>query len=270
MRAAERTWLPGGARLACAARGRASWRRGAPKRRELRRARIARRSCSWGWGNWKGRPTASTSDAQGVSPKGWPGALGSTRSPPWGPTPRAGRRLKGVGRMGFPPWGFLVSGGASERGFQGGKPRRGTSGTSLCHFAGRPTASTPGAGRSAASKPRLPISCDAPFDEAGRGRVTFGPREAKRRSRAGDTGCDSGAQAAAVKSGALGEGLLLRHLHHCLQALAQCVAERRLRTFGPRALLLPRLPARGDPPLLPLAPFLQFRLRDLLPRAPTF
>jgi len=30
-----------------------------------------------------------------------------------------------LGRMGFPLWGFIENGGASEEGFQRGKPRRG-------------------------------------------------------------------------------------------------------------------------------------------------
>jgi hypothetical protein len=37
------------------------------------------------------------------------------------------------GGMGFPHWGFLSGGGASEGGVQGGKPRRGRHGTPFAH-----------------------------------------------------------------------------------------------------------------------------------------
>ncbi len=97
-----------------------------------------------------------------------PGGLGRgpwpTRSPPGAPCPRAGRRLRGHGGMGCPPWGFLAWGAPRKGGFQGGKPRRGASGTSLCSVpADFSVSSREGGGRGAAQGAgnSPPASCSA-------------------------------------------------------------------------------------------------------------
>ena len=66
--------------------------------------------------------------------------------------------------MGCPPWGFLAWGVPRKGGFQGGKPRRGASGTSLCSVpADFSVSSREGGGRGAAQGAgnSPPASCSA-------------------------------------------------------------------------------------------------------------
>jgi len=60
---------------------------------------------------------------QRLDPKGAPGAVVRADAPKRDPTHI--KKSLALGRMGFPLWGFIENGGASEEGFQRGKPRRG-------------------------------------------------------------------------------------------------------------------------------------------------
>jgi hypothetical protein len=68
---------------------------------------------------------------KGRDPKGVPGTVVRAILPqgPHAHGERQRAESNERGGMGVPPWGFLIGGGASEGGSQGGKPRRGRRGT---------------------------------------------------------------------------------------------------------------------------------------------
>jgi len=105
----------------------------------------------------------ANSKAQGVRPEGRAGVLGP-REAPQGPRAARAKRNKRHGGMGCPPWGCLAWGAPRKGGFQGGKPRRGASGTSLCTVpADFSVSSREGGGRggSPAAGNSPPASCSA-------------------------------------------------------------------------------------------------------------
>ena len=123
-----------------------------------------RLTCSW-------RPASESlrKDYQstGRAPKAGPGPLAHAK-PSRGPTPRAGRRLRGVGGW-CPPLGIPWSGGR----LGGGCPEGGTKAGGERHvpvrLRGRPSLCTSGrAGDEAARKQPAVTTCGAPFDGAGR------------------------------------------------------------------------------------------------------
>ena len=121
-----------------------------------------------------------------------------------------------------PPFGDSLEWGAPRRGSPEGAPRRGASGTSLCDFvAGRLRVLRGGRGtrRRASSRPSPPAARPSTARVEGRAALR---RSAKRRGPAqgpAESNGKSRAPAAAVKSEALAEGLLLHDFLALVQAL---------------------------------------------------
>ena len=94
-------------------------------------------ACDHGGAPFKWADGRAEGFAHGVPRRAHPGR--GARDPPPKEAPRCERseHYNAWRRMGFPPWDSLCGGGASEEGFQGGKPRRGRRGTPCAPRPGR-------------------------------------------------------------------------------------------------------------------------------------